>query len=205
MKYRIAGALGALLLGFHLLMIATYLGPPNLVQYHLGSFAFRYMHNIFYQNWHLFSPNPGINSVKFAVRCADAKGQWSNWKDPFAGALHRHQLTRITGYGKVLALFDDIAQSLKKDLTRTDKAIQELQETPQQLAQRFSIDYCLTRHPEKPEHLEAIQFKVIEFAPVPFTKVQDNKLGWDRVTEIPFAPITLRHNHEVRHDSKIGS
>ncbi|HET9239780.1 MAG TPA: DUF5819 family protein [Oligoflexus sp.] len=205
MKYRIAGSLVALLLGFHLLMIATYLGPPNLLQYHIGPLSFRYMQNIFYQNWHLFSPNPGINSVKFAVRCGDANGHWTSWKDPFAGALHRHQLTRITGYSKVIALFDDIAQSLKKDIGKKDKTYTELQETPKQLARRFSVDYCLTRHPERPSRLEAIQFKVMEFSPVPFTKVKDAKLDWDRVVEIPFEPIYRRHSQEVRHDTKIGS
>ncbi len=192
MKYRIAGACAAALLGFHLLMIFVYLGPPNLLQYQWGNFAFGYMQNIFYQNWHLFSPNPGINSVKFAVRCADENGHWSHWKDPFAGALERHQLTRITGYGKVLALFDDIAQSLKKEVATKTRLDQALQETPKQLARRFAVDYCLTRHPEKPEHLEAIQFKVMEFSPVPFTKVQDAKYLWDRVVEIPFEPIHRR-------------
>lgn len=208
MKYRICGAVAALVLVFHLFMIFVYLGPPNLLQLHVGELAFGYVQNIFYQNWHLFSPNPGISSVKFAVRCADDEGHWSSWKDPFAGALEQHKWTRITGYSKVLMLFGDIAQSLKKELSREQKACPDgncprniddaLQEKPKELARRFALDYCLTRHPEKPKHLAGIQFKVLEFFPVPFTKARTSPEKWDKVVELPFEPIYRQARDEVR-------
>ena len=47
-------------LAYHLGMTLIYLSPPNLLKQELGARAERYMGTLFYQNWHLFSPEPGM-------------------------------------------------------------------------------------------------------------------------------------------------
>jgi hypothetical protein len=202
MRYKLIAGVAISGLAFHLFMIFVNLGPPNLLKLHFGPFAHQYMHRFFYQNWHLFSPNPAISSSKFAVRCADDEGQWSSWKDPFAGLQERHQLTRITGYGKVLMLFGDIAHSLKQaasagmkpcegaDCEEERQITRRIQEQAQDLATRFSIIYCRERHPERPASLSAIQYKILEFFPVQFTERGQAQQKWEKVIELPFEPIT---------------
>ena len=203
MRYKLATGLAALGLAFHLFMMFVYLGPPNLLQLRFGPLAQQYMRHFFYQNWHLFSPNPAISSSKFAVRCANGEGQWSEWKDPFAGLQERHQLTRITGYGKMLMMFGDIAQSLKEVALSEMKPCEdkgciaksafnrEIKQQAEALATRFSIAYCRQQHPDRPVQVSAIQYKILELFPLQFTESQSNSKKWDRVGEIPFAPIAM--------------
>jgi hypothetical protein len=203
MRYKLITGVAISGLAFHLFMIFVNLGPPNLLKLHFGPLSHDYMRLFFYQNWHLFSPNPAISSSKFAVRCADEDGQWSKWKDPFAGLQERHQLTRITGYGKVMMLFGDIAQSLKQveadamkpcedESCEEDRQItRRIQQQAKDLATRFAISYCRERHPERPQSLSAIQYKILELFPVQFTAREQAQQKWEKVIELPFEPITL--------------
>lgn len=189
---------------FHVLMTLVYLSPSNLLKLSLGEFAYAYMNSLFYQNWHLFSPNPAISSTKLAIRCIDENGHPTAWKDPFASLLEAHQKTRWTGRGKVLMHFHDIADSLKLSLQENSAdchgdacSASEVQtylnNQAQQLAERFSLNYCLTKHPERPVSLAGIQYKILEFFPTQFTDPKRLDKKWDKVVEIPFPPRFITH------------
>jgi hypothetical protein len=101
-----------LVLAGHVSMTLVYLSPPNIAQEHLGSLANGYIKPLFSQNWHLFSPNPGVTTRKFALRC-EADGQWSEWFDPIAGLIAEHNANRFSGVGKLLYLYRAIGDDLR--------------------------------------------------------------------------------------------
>ncbi|MFT3765949.1 MAG: DUF5819 family protein [Minicystis sp.] len=106
---------------FHMVMTALYLGPSNLARDGLGDLVTRYMQPFFIQNWHLFSPNPGVNTYKLWVDCND-DGQWT---DTWIALQKKHENDRFAGLAKLLFLhmrsavatiekFDDIGSACVK-------------------------------------------------------------------------------------------
>ncbi len=116
-----------LVLGGHLLATLVYLAPPNVAKEHLGEAADAYMKPVFYQNWHLFSPNPGISSRKFAVRCGTPDEAWTEWFDPLEGLVAEHYDDRISGIGKLLYVYravgDDLRRRMKTKMIRCQKRV----------------------------------------------------------------------------------
>lgn len=94
---RIAKALRILMcVGFvgHFTLVALLLSPANPLVGAAGPLATLYHNGATYQNWHLFSPDPGISSTFLSVRCkaADGPTEWFDPLDrvePFAGAKDR--------------------------------------------------------------------------------------------------------------------
>ena len=94
---RIAKALRILMcvgLVGHFTLVALLLSPANPLVGAAGPIATLYHNGATYQDWHLFSPDPGISSTFLSVRCATADGA-TEWFDPldraepFAGAMDR--------------------------------------------------------------------------------------------------------------------
>lgn len=116
-----------LVLGGHLLATLVYLGPPNVAKEHLGPAADAYMKPVFYQNWHLFSPNPGISTRKLAVRCGAADEPWTEWIDPLEGVVAEHYDNRFSGLGKLLYVYravgDDLRRTMKTRMIRCQKRV----------------------------------------------------------------------------------
>lgn len=112
-------------LGGHVLLTLIYLSPPNIAQEHLGGVAERYMKPLFHQNWHLFSPNPGISTRKLAVRCQSDEDQWSDWFDPTEALIAQHNANRFSGVGKLLYVYravgDDLRKHIEKRMTQCQK------------------------------------------------------------------------------------
>lgn len=101
-----------LLVANHLLMTASYLSPPNLLRLSLQDASNKYMPALFSQNWHMFSPDPGITSTKLAVRCKDKVSAWGPWEDPTEQLYRKYYHNRMSGCGKLLILYRYVAVSL---------------------------------------------------------------------------------------------
>jgi hypothetical protein len=78
----------------HFTLVGLLLSPVNPLVGAAGPLATLYHNGATYQNWHLFSPDPGISSTFLSVRCATPDGA-TDWFDPlariepFAGATDR--------------------------------------------------------------------------------------------------------------------
>lgn len=220
--YAIAvGALAAL--GGHLGATLVYLSPPNVAKEHFGSTADAYIKPLFYQNWHLFSPNPGISTRKMAIRCGGDNGQWSEWFDPLEGLTAEHYESRMSGVGKLLYLYravgDDLRRRTKKkmeacqqqlaldaeaedrllapaELTEhcaPDEVMDEVMQTEEfDLAIRYTQAVCEEYFADDEVSLERLQFKLLEFFPVPYgerEEADEHERRWGKVFEIFFPVI----------------
>ena len=186
----------------HILMIAVYLSPPNLVRRSIGLTADRYTGMLFYQNWHLFSPTPGITSTKFAVRCRNEGSDWSGYFDPVEGMYAAHYRSRVLGYGKVLYVYREIGMGLKEEIDRkraecyaklgrnddeTRCAADEIIPTIGQsfaydLARRYAAQTCTDRGMGGGD----VQFKIVEFFPLKYSERNQPDRRWSHVDEMIF-------------------
>src|SRR5712692_339797 len=116
-KWAVSGGVVVIVFN-HLLMTAIYLSPANLLKKGLGRAAYSYMLPLFFQNWHLFSPYPTINSTKLAVRCRKAGQGWSSWRDPLDDLYAKHYHYRISGHGKLIYVYGEIAIALDREFNR---------------------------------------------------------------------------------------
>ena len=213
-RYLVAGMVTTLA-GFHLLMTAVYLSPPNLLRLQFGRLADAYMHPMFYQNWHLFSPNPGVTTTKLAVRYRSDEG-WSAWFDPLQEMQETHYAYRITGHGKLMYIYGNVAMDLQRAYTRelescleeeldrgsrielalaADGACSEqaimarLMDGPAvAMAYRFAIATSLKRTARDPD---GYQFKLLEFYPLNYSDRDKVHQRWDRVVEVVFPPLEM--------------
>jgi hypothetical protein len=104
-----------LILSHHMLVTAFYLSPKNPIKTKLNSYLQKYMGPLFYQNWHLFSPNPGTKFIRLQALCKNEIS--SNWIQPMGNIEKSHQLTRILGSGKVLYYYREIGEDLWNQTT----------------------------------------------------------------------------------------
>lgn len=203
----------AAILVFHFLMTAVYLSPPNLLKRDLGRLAWRYMSPLFYQNWHLFSPNPGISSTKLAIRCWSPDTGWGEWRDPLAELYPKHYRWRISGYGKVIYIYRDVGLSLnrlvreklveclERHAARPEEVQRECSEqriAPRlhdepafALSVRLAARTCESAGPME-DRVQRLQFKVVEFFPRKFSERNQMEKLWSEVRELEFAPLDLR-------------
>lgn len=200
-------------LAFHFLMTAVYLSPPNLLKRDLGRFAWRYMSPLFYQNWQLFSPNPGISSTKLAIRCSSPGTGWGEWQDPLAELYPKHYRWRISGYGKVIYVYRDVGMSLNRlvreklveclehhaanpehanrECTEQRIAPQLRNEPAYALSVRLAAKTCEITNLTN-DHRRRLQFKLVEFFPRKFSERNQTDKLWSEVRELEFAPVDLR-------------
>jgi Family of unknown function (DUF5819) len=102
------------LFGLHVVFTASYLMPPNPLKNKVSSVVQSYMGNLFYQNWHLFSPNPGIRYSRIEVACSagiQAKPEF-NWEDIESQKQRVHEATRILGVSKSLQYYRHAGDTL---------------------------------------------------------------------------------------------
>jgi len=189
----------------HFLMTLVYLSPPNLLRMQLDELATSYMNPLFYQNWHLFSPHPGITTTKLAVRCADRTGEWSEWADPTVSFYPEHYRYRFLGYGKLLRAYTYPATNLR-DLVRDKRSAcleaassdadpacdgqtiaAALPAGPElALATRYALRACAAGFPQA----ERAQFKLLEFYPLQYTE-RNSGVPWSHVDEYVFAEVAM--------------
>jgi hypothetical protein len=206
-KWLIAACV-SLLTATHVAMTAIYLSPPNLLQQTVGEIVQDYMSPLFYQNWHLFSPRPGITSTKLAVRCHDADAGWTAWLDPLVTLYDEHYKYRVLGYGKVLYVYREIAIDLRQTLRvaqaecleraadqpgreascRDEEAVHRIRDSPPyELATRFAERTC--RDWERVARLDDVQFKLLEFFPLKYSERHERDKRWSQVEEVVFPPL----------------
>ncbi len=65
----------------HFTLVGLLLSPANPLVGVAGPVASLYHNGATYQNWHLFSPDPGISSTFLSVRCWTPEGV-TTWMDP---------------------------------------------------------------------------------------------------------------------------
>jgi hypothetical protein len=189
----------------HIVMIAVFLSPPNLVRRSIGLTADRYIGLLFYQNWHLFSPTPGITSTKFAVRCRAQGSDWSGYVDPVERMYAAHYRSRILGYGKVLYVHREVGIGLKQEIDRkradcyaklgqtgdarhcaADRVIPTIgQSFAYDLARRYAAQTCTNRGMRRGE----VQFKIVEFFPLKYSERDQSDRRWSHVDEMIFPPF----------------
>ena len=189
---------GVLVIG-HILMTLIFLSPDNLIKNKLGKTAFHYMKPFFYQNWHLFSPNPGISSTKLWVRCEGLKGKWNDWEDPFSSIQEDFYKNRFSGKGKLLRVYQELSKGVVKEYDDIkEKCMKEKNDTKfclnpsnymkellsgpaYQLADDFAMMVCSKR-----KDGVGYQVKVITFFPKKYSERNDDSKQWSRVEDITF-------------------
>lgn len=107
---------------WHIFATAVYLGPDNLLVAEFNEQVRSYMRPIFTQNWHLFSPNPGITSDVMEVRCKTGEGPWKAWVDPLKNLRDAHYRNRATGRAKLLYVYRQIGSRVSDQYSRTSRA-----------------------------------------------------------------------------------
>lgn len=201
-----SAALACAAFAAHFLMTLVYLSPPNLVRMQFEELAASYMNPLFYQNWHLFSPNPGVTTTKLAVRCREPGGDWSEWADPTAGFYPEHYRHRYLGYGKLLRAYTYPATNLRdavRDRRAACLAAASVDDDPAcdgqaiaaalplgpelSLATRYARRACATGFP----YAERAQFKLLEFYPLQYTD-RDRGVPWSHVDEYVFADVAMQ-------------
>ncbi|MBV1860474.1 MAG: hypothetical protein KUG77_18825 [Nannocystaceae bacterium] len=155
-----------LVVGGHVLATLIYLGPPNIAKERLGAPAEAYMRPLFYQNWHLFSPNPGISTQKMAIRCGPESGPYSEWFDPLEGLTSEHHANRISGLGKLLYVYravgNDLRQEMKTRMIRCQKRV--VGELSEGTATQSHVDLDATGQECSPDALMDEVVETKEFA-----------------------------------------
>ncbi|SMF16557.1 DUF5819 family protein [Pseudobacteriovorax antillogorgiicola] len=173
----------ATLLIHHLLMTALFLGPSNLVKQALASHVDAYMNPLFVQNWHLFSPNPGIRSVNLWVRCRGAE-DWSDWQDPFAKLRTLAQTNPMSGETKLLYVYRYIPQSLfrliesvveqskeAKEEISFQEAFDQILATPDyKKAEDMVLSLCYPHDKNRHAKQFEAQFKILKIAPPKYSE-----------------------------------
>ena len=196
----------SMVVAVHIGMIAVYLSPPNLLRRSIGLAADSYIGILFYQNWHVFSPTPGITSTKFAVRCRAEGSGWSDYFDPVERMYAAHYRSRVLGYGKVLYVHREVGMGVKEEVDRKradcyaklgrtgdethcapDRIIPTIgQSFAYDLARRYAAQACTGRGMGRGE----VQFKLLEFFPLKYSERARTDRRWSHVDELIFPPFS---------------
>ena len=143
------------------------------------------MDSLFSQNWHLFSPNPGISFTRLAVSC-----HAQPWIDPLLEYQNRHDVTRILAYGKVLAIYEDNFLEIKKfyseelrkchienckpalfqDRIRKNKVVEKIR--------KYADSYCGSTVTFQ----QTNSIKLLEFFPKKYSD-RSSSLPWSKIVE----------------------
>jgi hypothetical protein len=99
----------------HFIMLFIYLSPNNPLKTAMNKRITNYIEPIFRQNWHLFSPNPGVEFTRIEIQCKSLTAS-SGWFDPTFDIQNFHNKTRITGASKLLYLYRDLSDSLISEI-----------------------------------------------------------------------------------------
>ena len=121
----IVGGLGILFVIFHLCMLAIYHGPPSITKLKAGQFAKAYIDPLLGQNWHLFSPNPGISHSILSVRCKNTGEDWRDWHDPAQPLESEFNSRPLSGLGVVLRIYRTPASHLNEDPYSMNTCLEE--------------------------------------------------------------------------------
>lgn len=175
---------------FHATMTILYLSPPNLVKLATEKVVHAYMAPLFYQDWHLFSPNPGISSTELWVRCKAPREDWTQWLSPFEELQAAHYRNRFTGRGKLLYVYrgiggrlhervDELVHECEKNCDEGSIARAARKEREYEVAARFASDYCrgVTKTP-----LARFELKTVNVTPKKFSERLTSK-KWGKVVE----------------------
>lgn len=139
---------------------------------------------IFSQDWHLFSPNPGITFTRIAIKCENQP-----WHDPTESIQKSHRMTRVLGYGKLLSVYEDLSKRVKTSYSQQlekcakEKCSEALflerlrskddVKTIRKLANQFCTEKLLSKF---------TSVKLLEFFPKKYTD-RNNEIPWSRVSE----------------------
>ncbi len=202
---------------FHVLMIALYLLPNNLLTIHLGTFNREYMHPFLYQNWHLFSPNPGFSQNRLWFRYQLETGDWTPWSDPLDRFQRAHERNRLGGIGRrnriYRTLVDEVrrayyedpeaptteikdnpddseeAEATESEEQEHQRRVKQVRDNPvSEVIQRFALDWAKLE--DISSSPAAFQYQVMRFYPRRFSNT--NKLQrFEKVRKIEFPIIEL--------------
>lgn len=201
----------------HLLMTVLYLLPANVAKRSLGEKVQAYMEPLFYQNWHLFSPDPGISSTHMVVRCQNEDGQWTSWLEPNKPLQDRIDRNRVSSFTKLIYVYRGIPTGLQRDLNDlVVRCLEEAQEDPNaaaeavetcnprnlaplmqgsesfELAARYAAMACNAVLQTENQGLSSVQFQVLQFFALQYTErhLAEQK-PWSRVVEVTFPEVPV--------------
>lgn len=194
---KLSSTLVVCVLLFHVAMTVVYLSPANLLKAAFGSTSSAYMGRFFYQNWHLFSPNPGISTTRLWIRCQGDRA-WGGWVEPTEKLQTEYYANRISGKGKVLYVYNGISKNLVTTLNRMIRECGDVNATcdteeiqrrvkdsgSYDLASRYAEGICRSILPT-PSAIK-YQFKLMTFQPKQFSRRHNEKL-WSSVSTVEFA------------------
>lgn len=183
-----------LIFSFHLFCTIVYLSPPNYLKVKIGSFVSGYMTDFFYQDWHLFSPNPGFDTLKLWVNC-DTEADPSGWFNPMESVLNAHYSNRFNGMGKLLYVYNNLASEIystyQKEIVSCERDSQTgchfpeissrvVKSKPYALAKRYADEVCKYKSDSSYSRI-----KIVKFMP---KRYSDRNLPapWGSVTELEF-------------------
>lgn len=202
----IATSIVVLCFTFHVGMTAIYLLPQNPAKIAISSVSEPYMSEVFYQDWHLFSPHPGFTRDHIWVRWQMDNGHWSTWADPLAKMTKVHESRTSLAAGRRLRIYEGFIKNLVRDYfkavdtiideeskNKIDEAEIVLQICEKSrhfpIARRFALDVAQTQ--SGADHVRAFQFKIMRFYPKKYSERTGDKL-FGRVIEIEFPVNDIR-------------
>lgn len=98
---------------FHVTAVAVFLMPDNPIKKGLPTMT-GYVTRYFMQNWHLFSPNPKIDSLDLWVECTDSNGNTTPWLDPLDSMTQRAHTTPFGPYQKLAFVYNGVVDNFAR-------------------------------------------------------------------------------------------
>ena len=173
----------------YIIALAIYLFPLNPATLHIKSKVTYFMDRFFYQDWHLFSPDPSQRTVQMYIKCGKSRN--ADWFNPIQRLQKAHEGNRFSLKSLYYRQYNYIVTELRSSyrLTRA-RAINKREgfDKMKSLAIRFSGDMCLYKTNKV---ASVVQFKIVSFHPKQYS--QKNIVSPNRVyTSKTFGPYIIK-------------
>lgn len=178
----------------YVIPLGIYLLPPNPATVKIKPTIKSFINELFYQDWHLFAPNPSQRIIKMYIRCKN-KNNWTNWFSPIEKLQKIHEKNRFSLKGLYYRHYNYIVTSLRSSYKFTDtRAIKKIKKFNkiENLAKKFSGDICLYKMKTTSVKVE---FRVFDFHPKQYSD-RNSKEALMVYTSKTFGPYLYKNNME---------
>jgi len=118
-KMGIAAAVALGVLGAHVVATALYLIPDSPTKRSTQAVVGPYMHTLWEQNWHLFSPNPPTQGETLVVQCVSSAGLETPWVDTSQAVVRKTFESPLGPYAKLRYIYKGVGEQLLQRMQRS--------------------------------------------------------------------------------------
>ena len=171
----------------YMIPLGIYLLPSNPATRET-EYKIKYLMNeLFYQDWHLFAPNPSQRIIKMYIRCSTNKNNWTSWFNPIEKLQKAHENNRFSLKGLYYRQYNYIVTNLRASYHFTDeRAVKKAKHfyKLKTLAEKFSGDICLYKMKTTST---TVEFRILDFYPRQYSD-RDAKKNRQVYTSQTFGP-----------------